>query len=1422
MSAPRPVRGAAAARVLLALLALLALAAGIAAQGVGTASPTAGPIEAGRKALAAGDAAAAVEHLLNALPFAPASPEILALLLEASATDADARALWLQAWYAARADADGRAKPDGTIRRLLAAEDPWPAKLAIARAAAVTELVDFAAKRAQKGERAPDELLVAQWGRRAALELARRSPALRATHGANLDPTLRVPGGFDGPVLRAVEREMRRALDNLRTGDAMRLARCLRGFVTQAGFKDLQGERPAGIERFGAAAGEGLARAREQLAARVGEPWTVEELEWLTQEEGEAFTREHDSFAFPGVAVSPRAWYRIETDCGYQTLLGVARTIELHHQRLANWFGQDPFVGRPGIVRVVPEAYGLESEGAPFWWAGGFQGGDETTMRFSCGTIEGLGHGLTHELTHRFDGAIYPGMPAWLVEGRAVWTGAAYGHSTDTGFVARHASFGTIEGTFIKGYGGLDKLTKLVDGTVEDYRDNYVAGYALYVYLNTWEEDGRLLYHDRLQSYMEDARHGGQDPVAFFTRHFGDGKDGRPDGFEAFAAAFGTYIAGFYWKNPQPWTALYTQDVPAGPSDGWVYDEPTWTWSRSRAEPTFGQDQAREAGLLLHALGREEEAVPALVWGLSQDGRTPGAERVLGPLLAGLKRGDAAWVVEHTLRFPDAPAANPAPFLRTLPRTRELLALLGEAATAYRTQGLIFAAGAMSGERDRLALLLGEKPLMDRSAAAATALHPFDEAERLMGLEGWTEEGLTGFEERRVTGLWYEDDHLDLHVGRDRPRTGTGKLDRAAHQRDAFVRTDDWLLPGVYRLRMRIQFTTSFVSGAVIVGYTRRDRSIRFHFSAGDFMYAIGESEEEPKFEEMGWSVAGLRDRDGPLPGSTRGGTFRFGRQVPAFDLEILVDGPTLLAFIDGERVGIYHTVDGAPIEGYVGFATGMGAIRVQAPTVQRLDSSRLAGRPAAAPASLNLALAAAPDFEDLENRSFLGLPPSPNGRLVLWIPVPWLDEGETLDLDSIVARAEMGAQTLHEGLYREGAPQPFVVVVPARIGEERLAALRDRLAAAFEKPPALLVHPFAGEIPPGMDDAPDRYKRWLLFVDSSDIVRVASPFLVQFGGFDDLLRHWLTVFRDHGRPERELPAVPRLGEEGEEGGDGDPVGKGDGDPRPSPPDRLRSGKRSGDSSIGWRSKIGRRIAAFARAGRIPPPHSRGDPMSQSPPQFPNAIALACQDMKKSVAFYRDKLGFVLKECWPDESKPLWANLVLDGQSVMLGAPLAEENIDKMCGGREAEAAWHRDSIRELVEHPPGAGMHIYLQVSDVDAFDKRIRKAGVKPGYTPVDRFYGLRDVGVRDPDGYRLVFYTPIKMETCQSCGMPLQEAQPGQMYCQYCTDEEGRLRSYGEVLEGTVTGYFMGMKNMPRKEAEAAARTHLAAMPAWKSGC
>lgn len=212
------------------------------------------------------------------------------------------------------------------------------------------------------------------------------------------------------------------------------------------------------------------------------------------------------------------------------------------------------------------------------------------------------------------------------------------------------------------------------------------------------------------------------------------------------------------------------------------------------------------------------------------------------------------------------------------------------------------------------------------------------------------------------------------------------------------------------------------------------------------------------------------------------------------------------------------------------------------------------------------------------------------------------------------------------------------------------------------------------------------------------------------------------------------------------------------------------------------------------------------------------SIALTCKDMAKSVAFYKDKLGFHMKESWPEQGTPMWCNMVMNGQSVMLGAAMDPDMVGEMCS-KDAEAApVYRRNAELYKAHPAGVGIAIYLQVTDVDDYAKRTKAKGIKPLLSPRSQFYGIRELQLDDPDGYRLIFFHPIAMESCQSCGMPLQDAEPGQMYCQYCTDAKGKLKSYEQVLEGTVSGYFMGMQKMSRKEAEAAAKEHLAKMPAW----
>jgi len=217
--------------------------------------------------------------------------------------------------------------------------------------------------------------------------------------------------------------------------------------------------------------------------------------------------------------------------------------------------------------------------------------------------------------------------------------------------------------------------------------------------------------------------------------------------------------------------------------------------------------------------------------------------------------------------------------------------------------------------------------------------------------------------------------------------------------------------------------------------------------------------------------------------------------------------------------------------------------------------------------------------------------------------------------------------------------------------------------------------------------------------------------------------------------------------------------------------------------------------------------------------QHPLAVMLTCKDAKRQVAFYRDKLGFTLKESWPDENNPMWANMVLDQQSIMVGAACPPEQVDKMChDASPAELAYYKGLSERFQKHPAGVGISVYVMVPDIDAYHAKLTKGGLKDLRAPKTQFYGLRDVPVTDPEGYNLVFYTPIAMSSCQSCGMPLTDAVPGQMYCQYCVDEKGKLKPYETVLEGTTVGYFMHMQKLPREKAVVAAKEHLKKMPAW----
>jgi catechol 2,3-dioxygenase-like lactoylglutathione lyase family enzyme len=64
--------------------------------------------------------------------------------------------------------------------------------------------------------------------------------------------------------------------------------------------------------------------------------------------------------------------------------------------------------------------------------------------------------------------------------------------------------------------------------------------------------------------------------------------------------------------------------------------------------------------------------------------------------------------------------------------------------------------------------------------------------------------------------------------------------------------------------------------------------------------------------------------------------------------------------------------------------------------------------------------------------------------------------------------------------------------------------------------------------------------------------------------------------------------------------------------------------------------------------------------------------------------------------------------------------------------------------LRKEAEQPSkGSGVYVHIKVDDIEAFHKDALGAGLKPEGEPEKRLGGGREFVLRDPDGYKLVFF-------------------------------------------------------------------------------
>jgi catechol 2,3-dioxygenase-like lactoylglutathione lyase family enzyme len=128
---------------------------------------------------------------------------------------------------------------------------------------------------------------------------------------------------------------------------------------------------------------------------------------------------------------------------------------------------------------------------------------------------------------------------------------------------------------------------------------------------------------------------------------------------------------------------------------------------------------------------------------------------------------------------------------------------------------------------------------------------------------------------------------------------------------------------------------------------------------------------------------------------------------------------------------------------------------------------------------------------------------------------------------------------------------------------------------------------------------------------------------------------------------------------------------------------------------------------------------------------------LLCSNLKASVAFHVDLVGFTVAYDRPEEG---FAYLDLEGSELMLDeAP--EETGD--------ERVWWT----ARPEKPYGRGINFQIEVSDVDAIHDRLKEADW-PLFRPMEEQWyrkdesevGNRQFLVQDPDGYLFRFFSDL----------------------------------------------------------------------------
>ncbi|HET7746462.1 MAG TPA: VOC family protein [Vicinamibacteria bacterium] len=119
------------------------------------------------------------------------------------------------------------------------------------------------------------------------------------------------------------------------------------------------------------------------------------------------------------------------------------------------------------------------------------------------------------------------------------------------------------------------------------------------------------------------------------------------------------------------------------------------------------------------------------------------------------------------------------------------------------------------------------------------------------------------------------------------------------------------------------------------------------------------------------------------------------------------------------------------------------------------------------------------------------------------------------------------------------------------------------------------------------------------------------------------------------------------------------------------------------------------------------------------------APSFTVNDIEKSLAFYRDVLGFTVKQRWEEDGRLLGAELLAGSVMFMIG----------------------QDDWKKGRDRVKGAGFRLYCQTDqDIDRVAEGIRARGGKLAQEPRDEEWGGRAFTIDDPDGFKITISTPV----------------------------------------------------------------------------